>query len=178
MAKVLFIIAPRNFRDEELAVPRSILQEAGHEAEIASTTTATVRGMLGLEVNPDLTVEEALGELEGYSAVIVVGGSGAPELAKHLEVLKLLKKAVDQGKIIGAICLGPQILAQAGILEGRRATVWCSALDNRPVKILEAKGATYVAQDVVQDGDITTANGPAAAEQFANAILNKLRGES
>ncbi|MEM2638356.1 MAG: DJ-1/PfpI family protein, partial [Candidatus Hadarchaeales archaeon] len=88
---------------------------------------------------------------------------------KH--ALSIAKEAFSAGKVVGAICIAPVILANAGILKGRRATVW----DGDFVKMLEAGGAKYTGKNVEVDGKIVTANGPHAAREFGKKIAELLR---
>lgn len=169
--KVLFIIAQTNFREEELSKPKAILEKAGYECDVASLDTALARGMMGGVVKPDIGVKEV--DVSDYNLFVVVGGSGAPELAKHQEVLKLLSSAYDDGKKMAAICLGPMVLAKAGILNGFKATVFKS---KESLAALASGGATYVEQSVVVDGELVTANGPEAADEFGNALATLLKG--
>jgi protease I len=67
------------------------------------------------------------------------------------------------------------ILAKAGVLKDKKATVWTSSLDRGPVKILKENGAEFVNEKVVRDGKIITANGPAAATEFGEKILENLK---
>lgn len=168
------IVAQRNFRDEELKVPKEIFEKAEYSVDVASFTTEKAKGMFGLEIKPDTSIEEAIDNLEEYAVVIVVGGAGSPELAKRPETIELIKTAKDEYKIIGAICLGPLVLAEAGLLKNKRATVWCSQENPEPSIEIEDKGAKYVDKKVVVDGDIITANGPEAAKEFAKQILKRL----
>jgi len=171
MGKALFIIAQKNFRDEELSKPKQILERAGYGVDVASITTDTATGMLGGVVRPDLAVRDA--DITDYDMVVVVGGFGAPELAKHQEVIDLLALAEDKGKKLGAICLGPMVLAKAGVLQDKRATVYKT---KESVAALEQGGAVFVDQSVVVDNDLVTANGPGAAEAFGNELVKLLRG--
>ena len=82
---------------------------------------------------------------------------------------------MEKQKILAAICIAPAILAKAGVLEGKNATVWSSVLDKGPIKILEENGANYVEKDVVVDGNIITANGPQAASEFGRKIVEILK---
>ncbi|MBN2459034.1 DJ-1/PfpI family protein [Candidatus Woesearchaeota archaeon] len=167
--KVLFIIAPKNFRDEELSKPKTILENAGHECFVASIDTALARGMLGGVVKPDIGIKEV--DVADYDLFVIVGGSGAPSLASHQEVLKLLSKAYNNGKKLGAICLGPVVLSKAGVLNGSKATVFNT---KESLAALEQGGAEFVGQSVVVDGQFVTANGPEAAEEFGNALVRLL----
>jgi len=173
-SKILMIIAQRNFRDEELSVTKNILEENGYSVDVASLTTEMAKGMFGLTVKPDIAVEEAIDELEKYIVIIVVGGSGSVELSKREEVIELLKRAKDEDKIIAAICSGPLSLANAGVLRNKNATVWSSDTNQEQILEIEEKGAKYNKGPVVVDGDIITANGPEAAEAFANKIVERL----
>ncbi len=164
-ADVLLIIAQKNFRDEELTETKKALEDAGKTCEVASITTDQAIGMLGARVTPNLTVKDAL--VEDYRAVAVIGGSGAPDLARHAEVIKIIQKANSKRKIVAAICAGPVVLARAGVLNGKRATVF----PNRSlVAAIEQAGAKYISDDVVIDGEIVTGAGPRAARAFGEAI--------
>jgi protease I len=168
--KVLMIIAPENFRDEELFTTRSELEKAGIEVKVASTTKETVRGMLGGRITPDLTLDEV--RVEDWDAIVFVGGVGCQVYFEDETALSLARQAAQQGKKVCAICIAPVILANAGILDNRKATVW----DGRFKEMLEKKGAKFVDRDVVVDGNFITANGPNAAAKFGKTIAKELAG--
>jgi len=170
--KVLFIIAQNNFRDEELTKPKKILENAGYDVDVASITTDQTRGMMGLIVKPDLAVIDVNVSL--YALVVVVGGSGAPSLANYPEVLSLLKKAITENKKIAGICLGPVVLAKAGVLQGKNATVFKSTSPDS-VAILQSGGANFVDKSLVTDGWLVTANGPAVSQEFGDALVKLLQ---
>lgn len=168
MSKILFVIAHNNFRDEECFEPKEVLKD--HEVIIASTETTPAKGTLGGTITPDITVDEALNKINEFDAVIFVGGPGANVYFENPTAHQIAQKAKN---IIAAICIAPVTLAKAGMLKGRKATVWDDGQMTQ-AKILEDAGATYVAEDVVVDGNIITANGPKAAKKFGEAILAKL----
>jgi len=169
-AKVLFIIAQNNFRDEELVRPKAILEKAGYKCDVASLSTAFATGMLGKVVKPDIAVREV--DVADYELFVVVGGSGSPELAKNSEVITLLAAADDSGKKLAAICLGSVVLAKAGVLSGNKATVFKT---KDSLAALQQGGATYVEQSVVTDFNLVTANGPEAADAFGNELVKLLQ---
>ena len=70
--KVLMIIAPGTFIDEELREPKAILEREGFEVVIVSTVSGTAKGMFGMQVNPDTTVDDVIPE--DFDAVVVVDG--------------------------------------------------------------------------------------------------------
>ncbi|MBN2478434.1 DJ-1/PfpI family protein [Candidatus Micrarchaeota archaeon] len=165
MGKVLFVIAPKNFRDEELMEPKKVLEGKGHKVVVASMGKNECTGMLGKKVKPDIDVKEA--KAEDYDAVIIIGGSGAAGLAENKEVLKLVKKAKELGKVYGAICIAPMVLGKAGVAKGKKLTLFRS---EEAVRMVKEGGAEIVEQDVVQDEKMITASGPKAAKKFGEAI--------
>jgi protease I len=80
-----------------------------------------------------------------------------------------VREAYDRGKLVAAVCHGPQILISAGLVKGRRLTSWSSiAVD------LKNAGATWVDEPVVKDGNIITARKPADLPRFNKAIIEAL----
>jgi len=166
--KVLMIIAEKDFRDEELKEPRRILEAAGMKVTLASTSLGKARGMLGYEVQPDVLLKDV--KVEEYDAVVFVGGSGSSQYWNDALAHKIANEAYSQGKLVGAICIAPVTLANAGLLEGKKATVWPSEAGK-----LEAKGAEYTGRPVERDGRIITGSGPQAAEEFGRTLLSALQ---
>lgn len=80
----------------------------------------------------------------------------------------MARATVEAGKPLGAICIAPLILAKAGVLKGRKATVWDSG--GEQIAILKAHGAVYTDQAVVIDGSVVTGNGPGAAGEFGRVF--------
>ncbi len=165
--KVVMIIAPSNFRDEELFVTKKVLEDEGIEVKVASVKKTSIHGMLGGSVIPDLELDEV--NLDEFDGVIFVGGIGAQFYWGYEPALKLAQEAFRKGKVIGAICIAPVILANAGILKGKKATVWPSE-----VRRIKAKDAIYIKTLVVKDGNVITASGPQAAEKFGEMIAQAL----
>jgi protease I len=167
--KILMIIAFRDFRDEEYFIPREILEKAGAKITVASGKKGVAYGVAGGEANVDLTINEVEGD--NFDATVFIGGSGARKYIENADCHRVAWEAMAGEKILAAICIAPAILAKAGVLKGKKATVWSSALDKAAIKILEENGAKYVKEPVVIDGKIITANGPGAAEEFGRKIV-------
>ena len=166
--KVVMIIAKNEFRDEELLQPKAVLEGAGIEVVVASSSSGTATGMLGARVE----VQDLIGNINpsDYDAVIFVGGRGSSEYWQDPTAHSIAKKANELGKLVCAICIAPVTLAKAGLLSGKRATVWQSE-----VNALKQAGAFYTGKAVEVDGNIITGNGPPAAEEFGKTILGKLK---
>ena len=168
--KVLMAIAPTGFRDEELQQPKQVLEAEGAEVKVASTTKAECKGMLGARVKPDLEISQA--SADDYDAVVGVGGVGSPDhLWGNKDLHEILQKAAAANKVVGAICLSGAVLARAGVIQGKEATVYRT---RESLQEFEKAGARYVAKDVVVSGNVVTAEGPAAATDFGRALARKL----
>lgn len=165
--KIVMIIAHQNFRDEEYREPRQIFDEAGAQVTVASSSLDSAQGMLGMKVKPDTLLDSI--QAQDYDAVVFVGGMGATEYWDNPKAHSLAQQAYETGKVVAAICLAPVTLANAGLLEDKKATVFQSAADN-----LKAKGAIYKGRAVEVVDNIITANGPAAAQEFGEAIAQLL----
>jgi protease I len=188
--KVVMIIAFRDFKDEEYFVPKEILEKAGAEIKTASNSESASRrtkeekrlfsstkkgvaiGADGGEVKVDFLVSE-INPAE-FDVIVFIGGSGCLENLDNESSYRVAKATVLQGKVLASICISPVILAKAGVLKGKKATVWSSALDKSAIEILEENEAIYRAESVVQDGKIITASGPNAAKGFGEAIVEAL----
>jgi protease I len=168
--RVLMVIAPEQFRDEELANPKAILEEAGARVTVASTRGGTCRGMLGASVTPDTTIaSERAGD---YDAVVVVGGGGSPaHLWENASLHQVLRDAKSANKVIGGICLSGAALARAGVLAGKHATVWRT---DESIAAMREGQAKLSDSPVVVDGMVVTANGPEAANDFGRRLAQLL----
>lgn len=162
------VIAPSNFRDEELFHTKEVLEAAGAEVTIASRATGEVAGMLGGKATADIALSDV--SAADYDAIVFVGGSGASTYFNDATTQNLAKDAAAQGKVVAAICIAPSILANAGLLEGKKATAFSSEQGN-----LEAKGATYTGEAVTVDWKVITAEGPTAARSFGAAVVNAIK---
>jgi protease I len=168
--KVLIVIAPEKFRDEEFAVPAAMLQKAGIGYDIASTRRGSCTGMLGAKTTATLSLKEV--DPASYDGILIVGGGGAQSYLWEDKVLgEMVKNFQASAKVVAAICLAPVVLARAGILKGKKATFFSSPIS---LKEMKAGGAVLVDKAVVSDGRIITANGPAAAKEFAETFIRTL----
>lgn len=165
--RVVMIIAPENFRDEELIEPQDVLTDKGAVVKVASRSLEVSRGMLGAQVKPDMLISDV--NPQDWDAIILVGGTGASAYWEDSTVHWLLKQAVAKDKIVGAICIAPVTMANAGILSGKRATVFASE-ESR----LKDKGARCTGKNVERDGRVITASGPPAAREFGEVVAQAL----
>lgn len=163
----VLVVPSKNFRDEELFETLKVLSEASIQTVVAGTKTGLIKGTQGGQVLSEILLENLI--IDNYDAVIFIGGPGTKELFNNRYALEIARTAKKSKKIIGAICIGPTILAEAGILKGVTVTSWPS----ERIK-LRRMGATYTGAALEQDGQIITAKGPQYAEKFAKAIADAI----
>lgn len=168
--KILEVIAADRFMDMEYTIPKKILEEAGHTIITASTRKGTCYGMHGEIVESDITIDEA--DADCFDGIIICGGIGCQdELWRNEKLIDLANKIGMNKKFAAAICLAPVVLAEAGLLAGKKAAAFETPATKR---ILMLDKAEYVRDNVVTDGNIVTAKGPFDSENFAKSILSLL----
>ena len=168
--RVVMVIAHSRFRDEELLEPKAVLEGVGASVTIASSSLEEATGMLGATVTPSVLLGDV--SVDDFDAVVFVGGSGASEYFNNTTAHALARDAAGKGKTVAAICIAPSTLANAGLLQGKRATCWSTEADN-----LTARGADYTGAVVERDGLIITGQGPKAARQFGRTLAQALAGQ-
>ena len=166
--KIAMIIASNKFRDEEYADPKNVFESSGFSVTTASSTLNPCTGMMGGIVKPDILYTSV--DPQDYDAVIFVGGGGSREYFDDADAQGIAKKTLAANRVLGAICIAPSILANAGLLKGKKATVFSSQAEN----LLE-KGACVMPDNVVRDGNIVTGNGPGAGDRFGELVVDTIR---
>jgi len=169
MQHALFIIAPENFRDEELFHPLAVLAEAGIVNTIASLEAGKCIGSKGGEIEAQIGINQI--NAEDFDAIIFIGGNGSEIYFEDAAAHLIAQKAFASGKIVAAICAAPAILAKAGILKGKKVTCFPAEIFE---KMLAEGEVIYTQRDVEVDGNIITANGPKAATAFGEKIIEAL----
>jgi protease I len=168
--KIIIVIAPKDFQEVELNQCRKVFDSRGFEVTIASTTTEPAIGMSGRVELPEVTISQI--DLKDYLALVIIGGSGAKTyLWDNAQLHQVVKQADEEGIVVAAICLAPGVLARAGILDGKEATVYPEAI---AIAELEKGGAIFTDQPVVISDNIVTGRDPRAAKLFAIAIVQSL----
>lgn len=169
--KVLMVIAPKDFEDCEVIEPKAILEANGAQVTIASITTDTAIGLNGFKIKRDIKISDA--KVDDYDAIVIPGGTGVIGTLWDNEELRILIQQFNaQNKIVASMCAAPPTLAKAGILKGKTVTMfpWDDG-----IKELTSRGAIYVNEETVTDGNIVTAKNPAASKSFGLAICDALK---
>jgi len=168
--KRVAILAEEDFEDSELIEPmRALKGTSARVLIVGSGSQETYRGKRGsATARVDATADKV--KAEDFDAVIVPGGYAPDKMRLHQSMIDLIRKAHDLGKVVAAICHGPQLLISAEIVKGRRVTSWPSiALD------LRNAGADWVDEPVVQDENLITSRKPADLPRFNKAIIKALQ---
>ena len=167
MKTIAMIIAFNRFRDEELLVPLEVFSKAGAEVSVFSTEIGLATGKLGATFQVENTLEQL--DPTSFDAIVIVGGPGGYDYRGNHKLQAIMNRTLNDGKLLAAICMAPLLLAEAGLLKNKKATVTPSEIE-----AIVSCGAIYNGADVEVDGNIITGNGPEAAEAFAEAIIQKL----
>ena len=167
---LLMVIAPEQFRDEELNYPKEEFENNGAKVTVASTRTGIAIGKLGHREDVSVTIDQVAGKT--YDAVVVVGGRGSIEhLWDNQRLHDILRRHHQIGKIVASICLSGAALAKAGLLKGLDATVW---KDVESLKVYSECGVNFLDKPVVRSGNIITGQGPFATREFGQTIIRAL----
>jgi len=170
MAKALVFLAT-GFEEIETVTVVDILRRAGVDVTVAGLTPNVTEGKHGVKVVPDKSIDDV--KVEDFDAFVVPGGNpGYKNLRKDPRVIDIVKKAFNSNKLVAAICAGPTVLSDAGILEGKACTIY-PGMDQE----LEAGGGKPKHDMVLVDGNIITSRGPATALPFALKLAEKLAGK-
>ena len=171
--RAVLIIAHEGFQDLEYSRTREALEKGGVEITVSSSQKGPAKGKDGRRVEVDKVIKDL--DVKDVDAIIFIGGPGAMEYVDSSVAHEIARKAVEYEKVLAAICIAPEILARAGLHKGIHATVWASLLDRSPIGVLEDGGAIYEDKPVVIDGKIVTGNGPGAAQEFGEKIVELLK---
>ncbi|MFH0846543.1 MAG: type 1 glutamine amidotransferase domain-containing protein [Chloroflexota bacterium] len=167
--KRIAILAEDDFEDLELTEPLRAMKDAGARVVIVgSGSKSSYRGKRGtITVTVDATADKV--KADDFDAIIIPGGYAPDKMRLSQSMIDLVRKAYGGGRLIAAVCHGPQLLISANIVKGMRLTSWPSvALD------LRNAGAIWVDEPVVRDGNIITSRKPADLPKFNKAIIEAL----
>ena len=167
MNPLLMVIAPDQFRDEEYALPKEVLEARGATVVTGSVAPGPCRGKLGMLARAEVAIRDV--DPEEFVGVVFVGGSGSAVFFDDADAHRVARSIAVDGKVTAAICIAPSTLARAGLLEGRQATAFPSQ-----ERDLRAHGVEYTGAPVEVDGVFVTASGPDAAREFGNAVADAL----
>lgn len=167
MAKVTVLLAD-GFEEVEAVSIADVLRRADIEVALTGLREGPVEGAHGIKIIPDISIDDI--KPDDFDMVVLPGGQpGSDNLNGDQRVKVLIKEFSDKGKLTGAICAAPYVLANAGVLDGKHATSYPAFRDR-------LGAARYEEKAVVSDGNIITSQGPGTALCFALEIVGRLAG--
>ena len=166
--KLVMVIAFEGFRDEEYDIPRKIFDANGVDVDVASYQVGEATGKFGMKVKVDLNYLDI--DMDSYDALVLIGGPGTTYYLDDEPMQQIASDFLEEYKLVGAICMAPVILANAGLLEDKKATVFEGNVED-----IKQMGAIYTGNNVEQVDNLLTACGPQAAEEFGQKIVQYLK---
>jgi len=170
--KHVAILATHGFEESELSEPRRALQEQGAEVDIVAPGGGSIRAWSGKDWGGDYQADKALADASeaDYDALVLPGGLFNPDtLRQNQEAVTFVRKFFESHKPVAAICHGPWLLVNAGVLQGRRVTSFPSL-----ARDLENAGATWSDEEVVVDSGLVTSRKPDDLPAFNAKLLEEL----
>jgi protease I len=168
--KRIVMLIEQDFEDIEVTEPLKIFKEAGILVTIVGFNTGheNVGKQKQATIMADIT--PGMVNVNDYDVLFIPGGYAPDKMRLRYSMIDLVKHFNSAGKIIAAICHGPQLLISAELVKGRRITSWPSvAID------LKNAGADWVDEPVVIDKNIITSRKPDDIPQFTKAVIEALQ---
>jgi len=162
------ILLENGVEDSEFIYPYYRFQEEGYKMDIvAPQAKKEYIGKRGVHFTSELSPGEV--EVDDYDAVVIPGGQAPDRMRIHRDLVELVIEANRLGKVIAAICHGPQMLIEADIVRGKTVTSWPSVRTD-----LKNAGGNVVDEASVVDGNLVTSRSPADLPDFCRATIKLL----
>lgn len=169
MPKSVLCLLADGVEELELVAPVDVLRRAGAEVVLAVVgDNMDVTGRNGMVLRGDVPLADQ--SPNGFDLLLIPGGPAVSDLRKDGRPAKLARAFVAAGKPVAAICAGPLVLLDAGLLEGSRFTAHASTTNELP--------AAQTGERVVEDEFIITSRGAGTALEFGLALVDRLFGEA
>ena len=169
--KKVAILVADGFEQVEMTKPREALIEAGAEAKIVSPSSGKIQGMnhadKGDKFDVDIELKDA--QPEEFDALMIPGGLMNPDQLRSTDqALEFTRHFFETGKPVAAICHGPWVLIDAGVVRGRTVTSWPAIKTD-----LRNAGANWVDKEVVVDNGLVTSRKPDDIPAFNKKMIEE-----
>ena len=169
--KKVAIVAADMVEQVELVEPRKALEQAGAETHLISLRPGEIQGFNHFEPADKLKVDRAVEDVDAseYDALMIPGGVGNPDQLRGDEnVVSFVRDFFDAGKPVAAICHGPWVLVEAGVVKGRKLTSWPTLQTD-----IRNAGGTWVDEQVVVDQGLVTSRKPDDIPAFNDKVIEE-----
>ena len=166
---MVYVLLGTGFEEIEALTPVDLLRRAGVPVKTVGLNGKTVFGGHAIGVACDLTIEEL--DVADAEMIVLPGGLGGVASIRACDrALEAVKAVHGNGKYVAAICAGPTVLADLGLLTGRKATCYPGQIPNMRDALVVENAAC------VTDGKIITGTSAGTATAFALALIEALKG--
>jgi protease I len=170
--KTIAILTENGFEEIELTSPKKALEEAGATVQIVSPQKEKVKGWDHDHWSIELPVDKNIADAkpEDYDALVLPGGVLNPDkLRRNNAAVEFAKDFLEAGKPVAAICHGPQLLIETGLLEGKDLTSYPSIQTD-----LKNAGANWHDREVVVDNGLVTSRSPEDLDAFNKKMVEEV----
>lgn len=173
--KKIAFLATDGFEQVELTSPWEALKDQGAEVILISLESGKIDGYhhkdKGDSFDVDVSVHDA--SVSDYDALVLPGGVHNPDaLRLDNKAIKFVQEFAHQNKPIAAICHGPWVLVEAGLVDHKTLTSWPSVKTD-----IKNAGGQWVDEKVVLDNGLITSRKPDDLEAFNNALIDTLKSQ-
>ncbi|MDO5505791.1 MAG: type 1 glutamine amidotransferase domain-containing protein [Pseudoxanthomonas suwonensis] len=172
MPKKIAILSSNGFEVTELTGPKKAFEDAGHQVDVVSPSSGTIRAYNDDSDKGKVEVDRKLSDanVADYAALVIPGGTeNSDALRNDSKAVQFTKDFAAAGKPVAAICHAPWVLAEAGLASGRDMTSYPGICDD-----MKAAGANWSDVEVARDGNFITSRKPEDVPAFSKAVLNAL----
>lgn len=170
--KQIAILATEGFEQVELTEPKKILEQAGATTQVISPKEGQIKGWKFTDWGDNVKVDKALDQARtaDYDALVLPGGVINPDkLRMEPKAVAFVREFASSGKPIAAICHGPWMLIEAGLVRGKKIASWPSLKTD-----IANAGGNWVDEPVVTDGQVTTSRKPDDIPVFSERIIREV----
>lgn len=166
---MVYILLGTGFEEIEALAPVDLLRRAGIEVTTVGLNGKIVYGSHRIGVQADITIDEL--DISDAEMIVLPGGlGGVASIRGCSKALEAVKAVAAAGKYVAAICAGPTVLADLGLLTGINATCYPGQIPNMKDALVVENAAC------VTDGKIITGTSAGTAVPFALALIEALKG--
>ena len=171
--KRVAILTENGFEEVELTSPKKALEEAGATVDIVSPQKGKVKAWdkdhWSIELKVDVALDDA--KLDDYDALMLPGGVLNPDqLRMNKRAVEFAQQFLETGKPVAAICHGPQLLIETGLIEGRKMTSYWSLRTD-----MENAGVIWEDQEVIVDNGLVSSRSPKDLEAFNSKMIEEIK---
>ena len=166
---MVYVLLGTGFEEIEALTPVDLLRRAGVEVKTVGLNGKVVYGSHAIGVEADMTIDQL--DTQDAEMIVLPGGLGGVASIRGCDrALEAVRAVCNAGKYVAAICAGPTVLAELGLLTGKKATCYPGQIPNMRDALVVENAAC------ITDGKIITGTSAGTATAFALALIEALKG--